>query len=169
MTMPIAPTPAEAQSAGRAVWIAVPILVAVVAVAAVCGLCSLPFPGRYLPCGPDTFTGDIGGVQFAGEYLDPATATALTLADDGTFTVEGSPIGEGPVDGFGYPLRDGHGTWQLDPLAEDRRVELGYVPVEAFARGDRVDLTIARDDGRLVLWEYVGDPDSCEPAEFTTA
>jgi hypothetical protein len=125
-------------------------------------------------CGPvpvaEVFRSDLYGT-----YSGPHGAR-LTLRDNGDntvrFTATGWPeSGDPEILATKTPAFGGHGSWRIegDP-GEDDQIRLQFAEAEDDSERDglHVDqLQVGKEDGRIVLFDQLGDPDVCRVFELT--
>ncbi|MGW0859272.1 hypothetical protein [Streptomyces sp. NPDC002690] len=128
--------------------------------------------GRYSPCpGAGQRPEGLSTKDLVGTYQ--SAVGRLTLSSDGTFTTLGWPTSL--EDATGEPQsRTGSGTWELTPGdGLDWPVDFTFHKISGYwdsavsggYYGDGLHVSGSRENPHL--YEYVGDPDSCELDTFT--
>jgi hypothetical protein len=83
----------------------------------------------------------------------------LTLAADGTFTVQGLPDPYAPEIPASSPLiAAGHGTWTLEPEKRLEDLALNFAMLGAPSAG----FSVAGSREKPRMYQFAGDPDICE-------
>ncbi|WP_190078152.1 hypothetical protein [Streptomyces daghestanicus] len=122
---------------------------------------------RYSPCpGADQRPEGLNTQDLVGTYED--SAARLTLRNDGTFTTVGWPADLEEASGNSRD-RTGSGTWKLTPDHDiDWPVSFSFHKISGFWDSDvsggyyGSGLYVGGGRENPHLYEYVGDPDSCD-------
>ncbi|MFF3243228.1 hypothetical protein ACFYWY_05685 [Streptomyces sp. NPDC002870] len=88
-----------------------------------------------------------------------------------TFTVKNWPRENQPrILEKGAPSFNGGGTWELlNPPGEDGEVGLDFENLDNDPYGATVtELLVGKEDGRIVLFAKLGDPDVCRVFTLTS-
>ena len=70
----------------------------------------------------------------------------------------------------GFNAITGPGTWKIaqdDP--DDKRASVMHIAYRTAERSSISDMYFTRQHGKIVLWQWVGDPDSRDYAEYQRA
>lgn len=155
--------------AGRSRIVPAALALAAVAVASLTTGCS----SDAALCGPAP-TGEVSQADLYGSYAGPH-GVRLTLTNVGdmsvTFTVKNWPRENQPrILEKGAPSFNGGGTWELlNPPGEDGEVGLDFENLDNDPYGATVtELLVGKEDGRIVLFAKLGDPDVCRVFTLTS-
>ncbi|WP_018546132.1 hypothetical protein [Streptomyces sp. LaPpAH-108] len=125
--------------------------------------------GRSSSCpGADQRPRGLNTRDLVGTYKN--SASRLTLRADGTFTTVGWPTDLDDADGDPWS-RTGSGTWELTPAHDtDWPVSFSFHKISGYRDSDAEGgsygngLYIGGSRDNPHLYEFVGDPDSCDLA-----